>query len=100
MSVGNGIEQQLLDYMVEALHKRSMSLTPSNVEAVTRAAHYLSMPAILEACTRYIYTHVAVVGKQVISLHGSERTWVSHASMYGINVDHAKIVCLPGLTRP
>ena len=65
--VGNGIAQQLLDQLVEAIYSRTIELNMQNVEMVLRAAHYL------KSCTAYCVNNIATVGGQAsfprMSLH-------------------------------
>ena len=65
VTVGNGVTQEQLHTIVEALYSRRIFLSHSTVEPILRAAHYLAMPVVLDACAAYCYRHVATLGAQV-----------------------------------
>ena len=63
--VGIGVGQGSLNQIAEALYRGSITLDGSSVAEIVQAAHYLQMPAILEACVSYFCKHVAELGSKV-----------------------------------
>ena len=63
--VDAGADQMELHSIAKALYSHKLSLDYATVEPICRAAHYLQMPVVVDACADYYCKHVEFVGQEV-----------------------------------